>query len=75
MSPTEAAFMRWFAQRAAAHGVCVNGVAPGPVATPMTHGANHDLSRCLLSQPAEPWQVAHAMRFLCSLLIFSPMLG
>jgi NAD(P)-dependent dehydrogenase (short-subunit alcohol dehydrogenase family) len=60
------ALVRWFAQLAVAHGVCVNGVAPGPVVTPMTHGVDHDLSRVPLGRLAEPREVAHAMRFLCS---------
>ena len=60
------ALVRWFAQQAVAHGVCVNGVAPGPVVTPMTHGAHHDLGRFPLGRLAEPKEVAHAMRFLCS---------
>ena len=60
------ALVRWFAQHAMPHGVCVNGVAPGPVVTPMTHDANHDLKRFPLGRLAEPEEVAHAMRFLCS---------
>jgi 3-oxoacyl-[acyl-carrier protein] reductase len=60
------ALVRWFAQQATPHGVCVNGVAPGPVATPMTHDADHDLSRFPLGRLAEPQEVANAMRFLCS---------
>lgn len=60
------ALVRWFAQQATPHGVCVNGVAPGPVVTPMTEGAHHDLNRFPLGRLAEPREVAHAMRFLCS---------
>jgi NAD(P)-dependent dehydrogenase (short-subunit alcohol dehydrogenase family) len=60
------ALVRWFAQLAIGHGVCVNGVAPGPVATPMTRDANHDLRKFPLGRLAEPQEVAHAMVFLCS---------
>ncbi|MDR5761328.1 SDR family NAD(P)-dependent oxidoreductase [Caballeronia sp. LZ035] len=60
------ALVRWFSQFAIPHGVCVNGVAPGPVATPMTQGANHDLRKFPLGRLAEPLEVAHAMVFLCS---------
>jgi 3-oxoacyl-[acyl-carrier protein] reductase len=63
------ALVRWFTQQAQAHGVCVNRVAPGPVATPMTHGANHDRSRFRPGRLAEPREVAHVMRFLCILLV------
>jgi NAD(P)-dependent dehydrogenase (short-subunit alcohol dehydrogenase family) len=58
--------VRWFAQHAMPHGVCVNGVAPGPVVTPMTRDANHDPGRFPPGRLAEPQEVAHAMRFLCS---------
>jgi NAD(P)-dependent dehydrogenase (short-subunit alcohol dehydrogenase family) len=60
------ALVRWFAQLAIPHGVCVNGVAPGPVATPMTHDANHDLRKFPLGRLAEPQEIAQAMVFLCS---------
>jgi NAD(P)-dependent dehydrogenase (short-subunit alcohol dehydrogenase family) len=35
------ALVRWFAQRGTARNVCVNGVAPGPVATSMTAGQGY----------------------------------
>lgn len=60
------ALVRWFSQHGAPHGVCVNGVAPGPVATGMTHDAGHDASKFPLGRIAEPAEVAHAIAFLCS---------
>jgi NAD(P)-dependent dehydrogenase (short-subunit alcohol dehydrogenase family) len=60
------ALVRWFAQMGTPHGVCVNGVAPGPVVTPMTQHAQHDLARFPLGRLAQPHEVAHAMVFLCS---------
>jgi NAD(P)-dependent dehydrogenase (short-subunit alcohol dehydrogenase family) len=60
------ALVRWFAQHGTQHGVCVNGVAPGPVVTPMTQHAQHDMAKFPLKRLAQPQEVAHAMMFLCS---------
>lgn len=60
------ALVRWFSQLGAPHRVCVNGVAPGPVSTGMTHDASHDLEKFPLKRIASPREVAHAMAFLCS---------
>lgn len=60
------ALVRWFSQHGAPHQVCVNGVAPGPVTTGMTHDANHDLDKFPLKRIASPKEVAHAITYLCS---------
>jgi len=60
------ALVRWFAQLGTPHNVCVNGVAPGPVSTRMTHDAAYDLSKFPLGRIGTPQEVAHAMLFLSS---------
>lgn len=60
------ALVRWFSQHGAPHRVCVNGVAPGPVATGMTQDAGHDLDKFPLKRIAHPQEVASAIAYLCS---------
>ena len=60
------ALVRWFSQLGAPHQVCVNGVAPGPVATGLIQGAHHDPSKFPMKRVAEPVEVVHAIAFLCS---------
>lgn len=56
------ALIRWFAQRATPHGVNVNGVAPGPIATGMTQGADYRPEAYPMKRMGEPEEVAAALR-------------
>lgn len=58
--------VRWLARRGAPHNVLVNGVAPGPVATPLTSGRPIDVSGIPLGRFAEASEVAWPIAFLCS---------
>ena len=60
------ALIRWFAQRATPHGVTVNGVAPGPIATGMTEGAGYRPEAYPMKRMGEPEEIAAALAFLCS---------
>lgn len=60
------ALVRWFSQRGAAHGVTVNGVAPGPVLTGMTAGHGYDGGAYPMRRMGEPEEIASALVFLCS---------
>lgn len=60
------ALVRWFSQRGVAHGVTVNGVAPGPVLTGMTAGHGYDGSAYPMKRMGEPEEIASALAFLCS---------
>ena len=59
-------FIRWSARQGAPHGVLVNGVAPGPVATPMTAGADFDPERVPLKRMATTAEVAGPLAFFIS---------
>lgn len=59
--------VRWLARRGAAHGVLVNGVAPGPVETGMVSGQNLGFAAGLpLRRIARPEEIAAPIAFLCS---------
>jgi 3-oxoacyl-[acyl-carrier protein] reductase len=60
------ALVRWFAQRGAPNGVCVNGVAPGSIATDMLEGQPFDTSRVPMRRMGRPDEVAWPIAFLCS---------
>ena len=60
------ALVRWFAQRAVAHGVTVNGVAPGPVASGMTENQGYDGASYPMHRMGDPAEIAAAIAFLCS---------
>ena len=60
------ALVRWFAQRAAPHQVCVNGVAPGPIATGMTAGHGYDGREYPMQRMGEPEEIASMLTYLCS---------
>ncbi|WP_238323266.1 SDR family NAD(P)-dependent oxidoreductase [Acidovorax sp. JHL-9] len=60
------ALVRWFSQRAVAHGVTVNGVAPGPVASGMTRNQGYDGASYPMRRMGEPDEIASAIAFLCS---------
>jgi|SRR5690606_34380200 len=60
------ALVKWLAKRGAPHGVLVNGIAPGPIDTAMTHGQEFDLSRIPLGRLGVADEVAWPIAFLCS---------
>ena len=60
------ALVKWLAKRGAPHGVLVNGIAPGPIDTAMTHGQEFELSRIPLGRLGVADEVAWPIAFLCS---------
>ena len=60
------ALIWWLAQRAAPQGVLVNGIAPGPIATPMTATTPYPKDRYPLGRIGEPEEIAWPAAFLCS---------
>jgi len=60
------AIVRSLAKSEAAHGVRANGVAPGPVATPMIDGRGYSASEFPLHRIAEPDELARSICFLAS---------
>ncbi len=60
------AFIKWAARKAAPSGVHVNGVAPGPTASPMTAGQTFDLAAIPLGRLGRPEDIAGPIAFLCS---------
>lgn len=60
------AIVRSLAKSEAVHGVRANGVAPGPVATPMIDGRGYSPSEFPLKRFAEPEELARSICFLVS---------
>jgi NAD(P)-dependent dehydrogenase (short-subunit alcohol dehydrogenase family) len=60
------ALVRWFARLGAPRNVLVNGVAPGPVRTPMIAGREVNLASIPMGRIAEPEELAGPIAFLCS---------
>lgn len=58
--------VRWLALRAAPHGVCVNGVAPGATATVMIENETVDLNKIPAGRLGQPVEVARVVAFLAS---------
>jgi 3-oxoacyl-[acyl-carrier protein] reductase len=58
--------VRWLSRRAAPHGVNVNGLAPGPVDTPMNAPASHNLDSFPMRRLGRPEEIAWPAAFLCS---------
>src|SRR5690606_33277607 len=58
--------VRWFAQRAIPHQVCVNGVAPGPVDSAMTLGQGYTPESFPLKRMGTSDELASLIGFLCS---------
>ncbi|MDS1140415.1 SDR family NAD(P)-dependent oxidoreductase [Pusillimonas sp. SM2304] len=60
------ALVRWFAQRGAAHGVVVNGVAPGSVDTDMLAGQPFSASKVPVQRMGTAEEIAWPICFLCT---------
>jgi 3-oxoacyl-[acyl-carrier protein] reductase len=60
------ALVRLLARKAASSGVLVNGVAPGPVATPFADGFNFPREAFPLGRMATPEEIAWPIAFLCT---------
>jgi 3-oxoacyl-[acyl-carrier protein] reductase len=60
------AIVKWAARAGAAHGVQVNGVAPGAVATDMIVGKDYSPDYCPLGRIAEPDEIGSVVGFLVS---------
>jgi 3-oxoacyl-[acyl-carrier protein] reductase len=58
--------VRWLALRAAPHGVCVNGVAPGATATVMIENESVDIKKIPAGRLGQPVEVARVVAFLAS---------
>ncbi|MDP6705716.1 MAG: SDR family oxidoreductase [Alphaproteobacteria bacterium] len=59
-------FVRWAAKKGAPHGVLVNAVAPGPVATPMTQGEPFEPESFPMRRIAQAEEIAGPLAFLVS---------
>lgn len=60
------ALVRWLACRATPHGVCVNGVAPGPVESDMTAGVPYDVAKYPQGRLGRTDEIAEVIAFLAS---------
>lgn len=58
--------VKWLAQRSAALGVAVNGVAPGATATPMLSSRGVDVGKIPAGRMAQPEEIARVVAFLAS---------
>ncbi len=58
--------MKWLARRGAPRAVCVHGVAPASVRTPMMGGSPVEVAHIPARRMAEPEEVAWPIAFLCS---------
>ena len=59
------ALVKWLSRQAIGHGVLVNGVAPGPVQTPMTTGFTSG-AQLPLGRMGRPEELAWPIAFLCT---------
>jgi NAD(P)-dependent dehydrogenase (short-subunit alcohol dehydrogenase family) len=60
------AFVKWLAKRGMAHGVLVNGIAPGVIETEMTRDQPIDPAQLPLGRKGSADEVAWPIAFLCS---------
>jgi 3-oxoacyl-[acyl-carrier protein] reductase len=58
--------VRWLSRQVVDRGVLVNGIAPGPIATPMVSNASFDLSQLPLGRMGRPEEIAWVIAFLLS---------
>ena len=59
-------FIKWAAKRGAYHGIYVNGIAPGPIATPMTVDQPYKDDMVPLGRLGQPEDIAEVVVFLAS---------
>lgn len=60
------AFVKWAAKHGTGHGIFVNGIAPGPIATPMTASEPYNAAMVPLGRLGQPEDIAEAVLFLSS---------
>lgn len=60
------AFVKWAAKKGAPKGIFVNGIAPGPIATPMTESEPYRHDMVPLGRLGQPEDIAEAALFLSS---------
>ncbi len=60
------ALVRWAAQQCVQHNVIINGVAPGPVSTPMTDHHGYAPEKYPMKRMGLPEEIANALAYLCS---------
>ncbi|HEY3061410.1 MAG TPA: SDR family oxidoreductase [Chloroflexota bacterium] len=60
------AFTKWVAKDAGHHGIHINAVCPGPIASDMTRGFAYNLAAQPIARMGDPRDVAHAVLFLAS---------
>ncbi|NYT65292.1 SDR family oxidoreductase [Alcaligenaceae bacterium] len=60
------ALVRWAAQQCIQHNVIINGVAPGPVNTPMTSNHGYAPEKYPMKRMGLPEEIASAIAYLCS---------
>ena len=59
-------FIKWAAKRGARHGIYVNGIAPGPIATPMIEDQPYKDEMVPLGRLGQPEDIAEVVVFLAS---------
>jgi 3-oxoacyl-[acyl-carrier protein] reductase len=59
-------FVKWAAKRGAQYGIYVNGIAPGPIETPMTVGQPYKDEMVPLGRLGQPEDIAEVIIFLAS---------
>jgi len=59
-------FVKWAAKRGARYGIYVNGIAPGPIATPMTVDQPYKDEMVPLGRLGQPEDIAEVVVFLAS---------
>lgn len=60
------AFVKWAAKQGAGSGIYVNGIAPGPIATPMTENEPYKDEMVPLGRLGQPQDIAEVAVFLAS---------
>jgi NAD(P)-dependent dehydrogenase (short-subunit alcohol dehydrogenase family) len=59
-------FVKWAAKQGTRHGIYVNGIAPGPIETPMTAGGPYKDEMVPLGRLGQPEDIAEVVVFLAS---------